>query len=172
MIEDTQALEATDTTATVADLQAARSAPAAATASAWLLPYATSSYIALPLKACQEIVEKPEVLAVPGIQEYSFGLLRWREQWLPLVDLQALLSGAKKPTELQHCVVVAYHNVEQQVQYVALSLPFLPHLLTISDNALCALPTNNSIWPKIASSCFRFQNIRVPIVDGERLFAG
>ncbi len=171
MIEDTQALE-TDTMAGVSDLQADHSAPAAATASAWLLQYAPSSYIALPLKACQEIVEKPQVLSVPGIQAYSFGLLRWREQWLPLVDLQALLSGAKKPAELQHCVVVAYYNATHQVQYVALSLPFLPHLLTISDSALCALPANNAIWPEIASSCFRYQNIRVPIVDGDRLFAG
>lgn len=140
---------------------------------AWLLQYAPTAYIALPLKACQEIVDSPEVLIVPGLQDYTQGMMRWRDLWLPLLDLRGLLTGQPSQPfdESAHCLVVAYYAADQTMQFVALSLPYHPYLFEVSDGALCALPANNPIWPKISASCFRYQNHRVPIVDGSRLFA-
>lgn len=139
---------------------------------AWLLQYAPNRYVALPLKSCQEIIDSPEVLTVPSIRGYAMGMLQWRSQWLPLIDLNSLLSGeATKPlSDDAHCLVVAYHTAGQQMNYVALTLPYFPYLFAVGDNAICALPSDNPIWQHIATSCFRFQNYRVPIVDGAKLF--
>lgn len=140
---------------------------------AWLLQYALGAYVALPIKACQEIVESPAVLAVPSMRSYALGMLRWREQWLSLIDLNSLLSGeaAKPISDESHCLIVAYYTADNQVGYVALSLPYFPYLLQVNDNAICALPSDNSIWQTVADSCFRFQNHRVPIVNGSKLFS-
>lgn len=145
--------------------------PAAVTASAWLLRYTAENYLALPLRVCQELVESPEALPVPGSRDYSLGIMLWREQWLPLVDLSGLISGtqAKPLDEQSHCLVVAY-STGKGVDYAVLSLPYLPYLVTVSDNDICALPTNNPIWESIASSCFAYNDKRVPIVDAGRLF--
>ncbi len=141
-------------------------------ASAWLLEYAPSRYIAMASTVCQEIVEAPQILAVPAIPDYGLGLIQWRNRWLPLVDLHSLLLGAEKKTfdKDAHCLVVAYYTAEQHIAYVALSLPYFPYLITVNNSALCALPTDHDIWPSISLSCFRYQDRRVPIVDSSRLF--
>lgn len=142
-------------------------------ADAWLLQYAPSRYVAFPLKACQEIIESPEVLTVPGIVEYGLGMIFWRNQWLPLIDLTGLLLGDEAPRSSDkpsHCLVIAYRTADDSIAYVAVALSFFPYLLQVSNSALCALPTDYDIWRRIASSCFRYQNRRVPIIDGSKLF--
>ncbi len=141
-------------------------------ADAWLLQYAPSRYIAMASTACQEIVESPQILTVPAIRDYGLGLMRWRDQWLPLVDLHSLLLGAEKRPfdDTAHCITAAYYTPEQEIAYVALSLPYFPHMIKVNDSALCALPTDSDIWPTISQSCFRYQNCRVPIVDSNKLF--
>ncbi len=141
-------------------------------ANAWLLQYAPSRYIAMAPTVCQEIVESPQVLAVPAIRDYGLGLIRWRDRWLPLVDLHSFLLGKeKKPFDTDaHCLVAAYYTAEQHIAYAALSLPYLPYIIKVNNSALCALPTDDDIWPSISLSCFRYQDHRVPIVDSSRLF--
>lgn len=143
-----------------------------AVSDAWLLQYAPSRYIALPLTACQELVDSPDILPIPATQDYALGMIQWRDQWLPLLDLHSLLcnTGTAQHSDTAHYLIVAYYTTDAQVAYVALSLPYFPYLLQISDSALCALPNDNPIWADIADSCIRFQDHRVPIVDSSHLF--
>ncbi len=142
-------------------------------ARAWLLSYAPSRYFALPLQACHELVEFPEIITVPGVAHYSLGLLSWRQQWLPLIDMNSLITGEPaKLTDNSHCVVVAYRAQSGNIAYAALSLHTFPQLIEVKDEAICALPEKTTFdWSTIASSCFRYADSRVPVIEGSQLFS-
>ncbi len=137
--------------------------------SAWLLQYQQSKFIALPINACQEILEYPEIHHAPAIAKFGYGLIHWRNQWLPLIDLASLLTGAEKTQMTRHCLIVAYFDAGGEVEFVGLSLPYMPHTVSVSDDLLCALP-EGELWQRIAPSCIRYNNTRVPIVNTSKLF--
>lgn len=138
-------------------------------ANAWLLQYQASKYIALPIKACQEIIEYPQILKVPGVAHHGHGLMYWRQQWLPLIDLASLLTNGEKASMTRYCLIVAYFDDRKDLQYVAVALPYMPHTISVTDDSLCRLP-EEKLWESIALSCTNYNNNRVPIVDSSRLF--
>ncbi len=142
-------------------------------ARAWLLNYAPSRYFSLPLQACHELIQSPRIITVPGMARYALGLLYWRGQWLPLLDMHSLITGKPIQTtrNIQHYLIVAYRGEQGRVAYASLVLSEFPQVVEVSDDSICALPKMHGFdWHRIASSCFRHVDSRVPIVDGEKLF--
>ncbi len=140
-------------------------------AQAWLLSYAPGRYFSMPLKACHEVLETPEVMFVPGIARYGLGLVRWRDEWLPLIDMNALVTGgAVQPHHESYCIIIAYRGEHDYIDYAALSLPAFPQVIEVLNDNICALPQDGFDWSRIARSCFRHVDSRVPIVDGSLLF--
>lgn len=139
---------------------------------AWLLPYAPERYIAMPLLACQEIIESPNILFVPGAASHAYGLISWRNNWLPLIDFNALLQQREHTQKTVHyALIVAYRQADGEMAHGALSLLDFPHVIHVQESDFCALPAKNPRWQTLAISCFQHHQHAVPIIDTARLFA-
>lgn len=145
-----------------------------ARAAARLVEYARGAYVALPPYATLEIIEHPVVLTVPGAAYYSYGLLAWQGQHIPMIDFDALqraYQSAHRITAPRYALVVAYQSAPHlPLQHGALGLAGLPQTIHVGDSNFCNLPANGDLWPLLALSCFRHDGHVVPILDTARLF--
>jgi CheW-like domain len=141
---------------------------------AQLLHYRNEHCVALPLHASIELLDQPPIVNVPGAAYYCKQLVRWRDQWLALLDLDTLLRAyapeiGRRP--LRYVLVVAYQREPLgALEYAAIGLPVLPQTVAVSDTAQCELPTDSDLWPMLALSCFLHEGLPVPILDIKRLF--
>jgi chemotaxis signal transduction protein len=139
-----------------------------------LMAYEPGCWVALPTHTTIEVLDSPKMVEVPGAAYYCRALTNWRKQWLPVLDLQALVHAhaqddAPPP---RHLLVVAYQLAAfERLRYGALYLPSFPETLEISDRAQCPMPTDSDLWPSIALSCFEHQGHAVPVLDTGRLFS-
>jgi hypothetical protein len=143
------------------------------TVAAQLLQYDRECFVALPVHTTIELLDQAPVVEVPGAAYYCNGLTRWRGQWLPVLDLHALVNAYRKEyaPKTRYLVIVAYQTVPRApVRYGAIALPVLPGTVQVSDSAACELPTDSDLWPLLASSCFQIKGRAVPILDTGRLF--
>jgi hypothetical protein len=141
--------------------------------SAQLLQYERGSCVALPIHTTIELLDQPRVIAVPGAAYYCDGLTRWQGQWLPVLDLHALVHAYRKEhaPKTRYVLIVAYQTAPREaVRHGAIALPVLPGSVPVSDAEACALPGDSDLWPRIALSCFEIKGRAVPIVDTGRLF--
>jgi len=142
-------------------------------ATAWLVPYKLGRRVALPMHATIAILDPPPMVVVPGASYYCKSMFRWRGHWLPLLDLEVLLTAyrSERVPPTRHVLIVAYQRESGQlVQHGAISLPAMPVIVRVSDSAQCQLPTDSDLWPVIALSCFQHAGRAVPILDTGRLF--
>lgn len=149
-------------------------AVASRTVPARLLEYDRGQFIALPVHTTIEVMETPEVIAVPGAAPYAMGMVRWQGRFLPLLDLRALLFGepAQSAQTYPYILVLAYQSAPKEpVQHGMLAALSLPQTIQVGDNMTCAMPEDNAWWPHLALSCFTRQGAPVPIVDTGRLFS-
>ena len=138
-----------------------------------LLEYDRDKFVALPIHTAYEILEHAPVVSVPGAPYYGLGMLRWQGQWLPVIDLCALLNAYPKPGSppKRHVLVVAYQTAPRQaLQYFAIATVALTSTVQVADADQCALPGDSDLWPLIALSCFEHAGQPVPIIDTARLF--
>jgi hypothetical protein len=143
------------------------------TASARLLEYERGRWVALPVHTTIEVLDSPRTVEVPGAAYYCCSLIKWRQQWLPVLNLQALVHAhlQDKAQLPQHLLVVAYQVAAfKPLQYGALHLPFFPETVEVADSAQCPLPSDSDLWPLIASSCFKHDGHVVPVLDTGLLF--
>lgn len=141
---------------------------------AQLLRYKHGHCVALPVHVAIEVLDDPVIVDVPGASYYCRQLVRWRSQWLPLLDLDTLLraylpaNGGGQP---RYVLVVGYQPaVDAPVMYGAIGLPALPQVISVTDAMQCDLPNNSDLWPILARACFRYNGQPVPVVDTARLF--
>jgi CheW-like domain len=144
-----------------------------ATASARLIEYEHGRFIALPVHATLEVIERPTVVPVPGSAYYGAGVTKWQGRWLPVLDLSVLLRAYRKEfaTPPRYLLVVAYQTAPRQpLRHGVLALPVLPLTVEVADSALCELPGDCDLWPLLALSCFKHEGKPVPVIDAARLF--
>jgi hypothetical protein len=144
------------------------------TASARLLEYERGRWVALPVHTTIEVLDSPRTVEVPGAAYYCCSLIKWRQQWLPVLNLQALVHAHpldKAQQQPQHVLIVAYQLAAfKPLHYGALHLPFFPETVEVADSAQCPLPVDSDLWSLIASSCFKHDGHVVPVLDTARLF--
>jgi CheW-like domain len=144
-----------------------------ATASAQLLQYERGCCVALPPHTTIELLDRAPVVEVPGAAYYCDGLTRWQGQWLPVLDLHALVHAYRKDSapKTRYLLIVAYQPAPRALlRHGAIALPVLPGSVQVSDSSMCELPTDSDLWPLIALSCFEIKGRAVPILDSGRLF--
>src|SRR5438067_7947493 len=78
------------------DADAAVQGDTALRAPARLLEFDWKRYVALPIHTTLEIVERPEIVPVPGAPYYGLGMLRWQGRFLAVLNLCALLNAYPK----------------------------------------------------------------------------
>jgi len=143
-------------------------------AAARLVEYAPGRKIALPPHTTHSLIEHPAVVIVPGAARYGYGLLAWQNMWLPLLDIHALLAdtGVERSAAPTYALVLAYQRAARQpLEYGAIALTGLPQSIFVRDDAQCGLPTDSTLWPVLALSCFLHEGQATPILDTAQVFA-
>lgn len=153
-----------------------------ALAPARLLHYSAGHSVALPVHTTIELLDSAVTVEVPGAPHYCQQLVRWRGQWLALLDLEALLHAGTGTTAAatataaavapRYVLVIAYQCAPRSpLEYGAIGLPALPQTVSVSDQMACPLPADSALWQQLALSCFAHEERAVPILDSARLFA-
>lgn len=147
-------------------------AAAAAGTLARLLEVAPGQRIALPPHTTLDLVEHPKALPVPGGPRHAHGLLMWRDQRIPMLDVDALVRGAQASREpVRYALVVAYQpRAGAALRHGAIALCALPLAVQVNDAQRCGLPAGSPLWRHLALACFRLEEAAVPVVDTGRLF--
>lgn len=131
----------------------------------WTHPVAIAPQVSL------EILEKPEILTVPGTKNYIEGLMRWQNRWIPAINLKSLLTGTSQNIEPHYCLVVLYRYPDSLViEYGALILQKIATTVTVTNSDFTALPESSKMWSLIADSCFSLDGQSVPILNMQSLF--
>lgn len=149
--------------------EAGRETPALAC----VLEYAADSFIALPVHAGVELVESPRLVPVPGMANFCRGLVAWQGRHVPLIDLQAYLSGtdSSASARFSHVLMVAYQVAPgAAIDYGAFCAPFLIRMVEVVDSDQCPLPVGQTCWDGIAISCFLHQGRVIPVLEPSRIF--
>lgn len=143
-------------------------------ASARLIEYANNSYFVLPPHTTVEIIDHPAIVAVPGAAYYAYGLMKWQEHYIPIIDIDTLLRAYHDMpgnTVPRYALVVAYQRAPgAPIEHGALGLAALPQTIEVGDEAWCDLPASSDLWPLLALSCVRYHSAIVPILDTAKLF--
>lgn len=144
-----------------------------ALAPARLLQYKPDGFVALPVHTTIELLDGPLMIDMPGAACYCNRLVRWRGQWLALLDLDTLLgANSDRAGVPRYALVVAWQQAPGwPVEHGAIGLATLPQTVGVGDHAGCELPADSDLWPVLALSCFRHEGQAVPILDTARLFA-
>ncbi len=161
------------------------------TAPALLLAYADKQFLTFPTQSLLELIESPELTALPSGKDFVYGLLHWQDKLVPVIDLALLLkeraikttTETNQPTQLSNelsselsnkkvafVMVTAYHTAEG-IAHIAVKLDEPPVSVLVNNNMACDLVTDSDInWADYAISCFSYQNNPVPILQPEWLF--
>lgn len=145
-----------------------------ATATAWLLTLEADTVVAVGERELVHLVEHPRLY--PALEQPSYA--RWRVQWrnafVPLVDLPALISGRRQPADAgpELVGVFGYRESDEMASSLgALSLSDVPVRRRVSDEQACALPSSLKAWAPLTRSCFELEAVVYPIVDLAAIFS-
>ncbi len=161
------------------------------TAPALLLAYTDKQFLTFPTQSLLELIESPELTALPSGKDFVYGLLHWQDKLVPVIDLALLLkertikttTEINQPPQLSNelsselsnkkvafVMVTAYHTAEG-IAHIAVKLDEPPVSVLVNNSMACDLATNSDInWAEYAISCFSYQNNPVPILQPEWLF--
>jgi len=148
--------------------------PSTLRAPALLADVARGRTVAFAACATIELLERPDIVAVPGMAYYARGLLRWQRRLVPIIDLQTLLRAHADtpPAAPRYALVLAWQRIAGvALDHGAIGLAAPPRRIDVdADTALCPLPLDSDLWPLLAVSCLRDGDQAVPIVDTAALF--
>lgn len=144
-------------------------------AMAYLLQYADAAAVAFPAHVSKEFIDCPQyILRVPKAAGYAYGMIEWRKQWLPLIDLKTLLHPGQTLTDFSvippYCLILAYRNAYGRIAFAAVGLQKMPEIVYVRNEDFCQLPDTSHLWSSVAISCFSYKQEPVPILSTEKLF--
>lgn len=140
---------------------------------AYVIEYARGQYVAFSPFVSKELIDCPDILKMPVRAEYAYGLIEWREQWVPLINIDALVNNkaisVNEVGKPAFCLVVAYVQ-NKQVHFGAIASSKVPDSTYVKAGDSCAYLPGQLIWPKLTISCFNYKDQPTPIVDSNKLF--
>lgn len=140
---------------------------------AYVVEYAGGQYVAFSPFISKELIDCPDILKMPVRADYAYGLIEWRDHWLPLIDIDALVNNKKiKISEVgkpAFCLVLAYLE-NNQVRFAAVASSKVPDSTHVKSEDFCSDLPSQAIWPKLTTSCFTYKKQPTPIVDSNKLF--
>lgn len=127
--------------------------------------------VALPPHVTLELIEQPQILAVPGSKLFLTGLLYWQQRWIPILNIRALLLGADRPIDSKYCLVVTYKSQQSSViQFGGIITNKIVQNIPVNNEDFCELPRGSLLWQKVAKSSFLLNGQAIPIIDTTALF--
>ncbi len=143
------------------------------TASAWLLQAANNIQVCIGLHQATEYIEAPSLQAVPMAPSFSNSVLFWRNDIIPVIDIN-LLAGNTTAMSNQFIMVAAYQTKDNMpVEHVAFKLEAVPYKIVVNDDDACELPENypEGIKPYVLS-LFKHDNTVASILNIAQLSLG
>lgn len=164
-------------------------------AQARLIRISSTQSIALSLYHALELIEHPQVIQVPGLEGFVYGMMSWQGRWIPLIDVFALVceqpidqTGNQTPNQpnhaandehanspLKYAMVVGYRTVDEKglatIKHGAIHSTDIPKTITVTNAIQSKLPSYSTHWQRIAMSCIEHEGQTVPIVATEKLFS-
>jgi len=139
---------------------------------AWLFDFGDGLRAAAGGQHLAEYLREPLVVEVPLAPAHARGVLVWREQWVPLIDLARLAGGGGAAVgESMNVIVLAYRETPQSpLRYGALTLASAPREIEVRDDMACDLPAEPAFWGAIAASCIDYENHPAPILRVRNIF--
>jgi chemotaxis signal transduction protein len=140
---------------------------------AWLVEIGGGTRVALGGQRVLEYLLSPPVHTLPRMPAHCCGVLVWREQLIPFLDLARILprtSRAAEPGTFRAVVLAYQESPGLPLRYGALAVCSAPVETWVSDKMACALPENLPELSQFASSCFAHQQELIPVLDTKRLF--
>lgn len=143
--------------------------------SAWLLDFGANLRAIVGGQHLAEYLRKPQVTEVPLAPLYALGVLTWRGQLLPLIDLARLNENSLNHHDLREqvmgSIVLAYRETTRAaLQYGALALASAPREIKVRDDMICELPLQPVFLSAIAASCITYDNQALPILRVRNIF--
>ncbi|MDH5325130.1 MAG: chemotaxis protein CheW [Gammaproteobacteria bacterium] len=139
---------------------------------AWLLPFKREEYIAVGNHHMAEYIYAPTLEVLPLQQNFCPGMLKWREKFIPVIDLAYFTHpGESQPTGYTGAMVLAFQEQEgQTLQYAALGLRSAPVLTMVAEEQACPMP-EDLIWQTLAVSSFVQSGKTIPVLNVSELFS-
>lgn len=143
------------------------------TRSAWLFDFGAGLRAIVSGRHLVEYLRAPQVFEVPLMPTVARGVLIWREQLVPLLDLSALTSNGhyevtNKP--IGAIMLVYRESLASPLQYGALVLATVPREINVSDDLACDLPAEPAFWGTLAVSCINYEHRPTPILRVGNIF--
>jgi chemotaxis signal transduction protein len=138
----------------------------------WLVDVGARWRLAVGGDSVVEYLLAPPAHSLPRMPAHCLGVLPWREQLIPILDLGPLLSEETSTREprLPRAVVLAYQTSPgQPLRYGALAVRSAPVEVWASDDMACPLPEHPA-FAHFSRSCFAHQQEAVPVLDAAMLF--
>jgi chemotaxis signal transduction protein len=107
---------------------------------------------------------------VPLTPAHCTAVIEWRQRFVPLMDLGALVGQSSKGTTLQAAVLAYQTEPGTPVQYVAIAVQAAPVRCAVTDDLACDLPDRQQeLWSWLAIACFARDGMPTPILSVAQL---
>lgn len=144
------------------------------TRSAWLFDFGAGLRAIVSGRHLVEYLRAPQVFEVPLLPTAARGVLIWREQLVPLLDLTSLTSDGhcgEVTNKLIGAIMLVYRErPASPLQYGALVLATVPREINVSDDLACDLPAEPAFWGALAVSCIHYEHRPTPILRVGSIF--
>jgi chemotaxis signal transduction protein len=130
-----------------------------------LVPVGGAQWIALAAGLAHEIIEPPAVHRVPGGPAWAAGLVAWRGNHIPVVDVLARME-ARAAGEARRCLVVACGGAAAFGAIVLHGLPRITQVAPQDEGAAAA----GSPWEPWALAFLATPDGPVPVLHPADLF--
>jgi chemotaxis signal transduction protein len=113
-----------------------------------------------------------DIFNIPRCPPYCNEVIVWENEILPILDVGALLTGRSIERENDLLGVAVYQLTDIHITYVAMHLVDLPQSIYVTDDSACPLPDYQEVWKPFAISCFKYEEMTIPVIDLAFLFSG
>ena len=143
------------------------------TSEAWLLECGSTLSIAVGDHELAEFVLQQGFHLVPGAPEYCSGVIVWRGNIVPVMDLAALYDPQAASGVRYNMLSVLKYQTEPNtpIQHLAVRVSGSPEKILVDDKHACECPEylNSSVFGQLSLACFNRDEMPVMILDIARL---
>ena len=139
---------------------------------AWLLNLGQGRYTGVGYQHMMEFVTETPMFEIPLAPRYCVGVMLWRHNIVPIIDLNRLVGATSDATcEHRGVGILAYQEAPgEPLRYGGLLLEAEPREVAVSDDMARPLPAYPAGWWSVSLSCFSLDGQAVPILHVEKIF--
>lgn len=140
--------------------------------SAWILPISSSASVAVGRYELKYIEYISACVVLPGLPAFCEQGFVWRNRFIPVLDIQSLLTRRRVPTtdSEQLAAIIAYENAQGELTMGAILLRGVPKLSVVKPSQSIPLAELNPELQLLAQAAFKDENNRYPVLDLRSLF--